>query len=144
MWVAVPPRGTILRVEKRELPGEASQEGRVLAAVVVTEQAELVGDEVLTPGSNRISHRQRVERGPTSIVFETIYDEKFDAKLERLASVPGDLQAKRALRDSGESHLTFTLTLDDGRQLEGAHVTWPEFGHGDVRQMQFPLLHEQL
>lgn len=140
----VPDRWDNSTMQVRETRGEAFRNGRPVAAVVVTEQMKITGEEVLTPGSNRISHRQRAQRGPSTIVFEEIYDDAFRASLERLASVAGDLDAKRAMRDSGERELKFDLSLEDERQITGAYVAWPEIGLGEIEGVIFRPAHADL
>lgn len=128
-------------VQQHETQGEAFENGRLVAAVTVIEQARIVGTEMLVPGSNRIRHRQRLEHGPSLIVFEEIYDTIFRGKLARLAAVTasGDLAAKRAMRDAGERELHFQLALDDGGQITRGYTTWPEVGIGELETLTFPL-----
>ncbi len=89
-------------MQKRETAGEAFRDGELVAAVVVTEQLESTGTEVLTPGSNRIGYRQRLRQGvprwSSSRRSTTMTSRPADALGPSGGRHPGEV----AMRDRGE------------------------------------------
>jgi len=123
----------------RTTSGEAFRHGRALAAVEITESAEMSALRIPRAGSPSYAYKPRVTRLPSQIVFLDIYDDTFRKELGLLAQAAesGDAR-KRQLRDHGASRVQFELSLEDTRQL-AAEVTWPEFAGADVEDVSFPL-----
>jgi len=137
-------RGTLLAWRLKRTRGRAFQGGRLVAEVQITETLEVATIAVPRPGSTTLGRKPIERRGPTTIIFEEIYDDGFAGALERLVEAWDDVARKRKMRDDGTSFVGFDLSLMDDRQLPDASVTWPDVGLGLLETISFTLRHSEL
>jgi hypothetical protein len=123
---------------ERETRGMALRDGIEVAAVTITERAELTARRV--PGrENKMGYKPKLVEGPMTIVFDEVFDDGFACELSDLADAAGDPARRRRQRAAGTSRVQLMLALDDGRQALETWVTSPMFGLGPRSRTAFPL-----
>jgi hypothetical protein len=126
-------------VSTRVTDGEAFVEGRRVAFIEL--QEEWIEDVVRVPlpGTGRDGYKDLSHSGQAYVRFTELVDPGFSAQLERLVEYAGaDLDRQRAMRNAGQRGPLVIDLLVDGRNLMGAHINAPAFGHMRITDAMFP------